>query len=139
MVGRAAVFGLLAGLIGGGAAAAELSLEFPDLRGGGKVSIAVFSDAESWKRRSQPAWAVSSPIDEGGVVRLRRDLPPGDYAVMAYHDRNANGRLDTLPVGLPTEPYGFSNDSRGVFGPPAWRAAVFRVTEAGAHQVIRLR
>jgi uncharacterized protein (DUF2141 family) len=75
----------------------------------------------------------------GVVLRLSRELPPGDYAVMAYHDRNASGRLDTLPVGLPTEPYGFSNNNRGMFGPPAWRAAAFRLAGPGARQVIRLR
>ena len=38
------------------------------------------------------------------------DLAPARYAVAVYHDVNGNGRLDTVPPGLPTEPYGFSND-----------------------------
>lgn len=129
---------VLAVLCGGAAQAAELTIEFPDLKPGGKVSFAVFDRAEGWRRRSGAVWSDTG-LTHGGVVRITRDLPPGAYAVMAYHDRNANGRLDTLPVGLPTEPYGFSNNSRGMFGPPEWRAAMFRLTGDGARQVIRLR
>ncbi len=58
---------------------------------------------------------------------------------MAFHDVDSDGRLDTLPIGLPTEPYGFSNNARGTFGPPAWRQATFGLTTGGARQVIRLR
>ena len=127
-----------AALAASAAGAAELTLEFPQLRPGGQVSIAVFSSPDAWSHRANPVWAESRPV-EGGTLRVSRELPPGDYAVMAYHDLNSNGRLDTLPVGLPTEPYGFSNNSRGMFGPPSWRAASFRLTDAGARQVIRLR
>ena len=129
---------LLAWFVGGAAAAAELRLSFPGLPPGSQVSVAVFQNASDWKRRAQPVWAQTVSLSAEDP-RLVRDLPPGDYAIMAYHDRNANGRLDTLPVGLPTEPYGFSNNSRGVFGPPGWRAATFRLSPSGADQVIRLR
>jgi uncharacterized protein (DUF2141 family) len=121
-----------------GAAAAELTLEFPEVGGGGQVSIAVFDNGEGWLRRTRPVWAETRAVG-AGPIRVTRDLPPGAYAVMAYHDRNANGRLDTLPVGLPTEAYGFSNNSRGLFGPPAWRQAAFQLTGSGARQLIRLR
>ena len=137
-VGRAFGLGVVASMIVATSAAAQVTLEFPDLKTGGKVSIAVFSTAAGWSRREQPTWSETQAVDSG-LLRLRIDLPPGEYAVMAYHYRNANGRLDTLPVGLPTEPYGFSNNSRGMFGPPPWRAAAFRLTAAGVRQVIRLR
>ena len=130
--------GVAALIHGSAAAAAELKLEFPGLREGGQVSVAVFSTADHWARREPPVWAETRNVGSS-VLRLSRDLPPGEYAVMAYHDRNGNGRLDTLPVGLPTEPYGFSNEARGVFGPPSWKAARFRLPDAGVRQVIRLR
>ena len=49
------------------------------------------------------------------------DLAPGRYAVAAYHDVNGNGELDKVPPGLPTEPYGFSNEV-GRLGRPELRA-----------------
>ena len=39
-----------------------------------------------------------------GVIHLvARDLPPGRYAVNAFHDENDNGKLDTNLVGIPSE------------------------------------
>ena len=45
-------------------------------------------------------------------------LPNGNYAVVAYHDINQNEDLDTNIVGIPSEPYGFSNNARGLMGEP---------------------
>ena len=59
------------------------------------------------------------------------ELKPGNYAVVAFHDKNKNGKLDKNIVTKPTEPYGFSNNARGVFGPPNFEAAVFELPEAG--------
>ncbi|KAK0348276.1 hypothetical protein LTR94_037884, partial [Friedmanniomyces endolithicus] len=44
-------------------------------------------------------------------------LPDGDYAVRAFHDVNGDGRMNTNPFGMPTEPYAFSNNARGNMGP----------------------
>jgi uncharacterized protein (DUF2141 family) len=120
-----------------GACAAELTLSFPNLRAGGSVAYAVHGSPETWKRRKEPVKAGHLPWQAETQVIL--DLPPGAYAVMAYHDRNANGRLDTLPIGMPIEPYGFSNNARGSFGPPAWKAASFVLDASGAVQAIDLR
>ena len=62
---------------------------------------------------------------------LVKDPAPGTYAIKAYHDRNGNGRLDTGAFGAPVEPYGFSNDARGTFGPPPFTAATFTLPAAG--------
>lgn len=56
-------------------------------------------------------------------------LPPGAYAVTSFCDVNGNGQLDTNLVGKPTEPYGFSRNARGRFGPPDWDDAAFDLGE----------
>ncbi|MCP1335524.1 DUF2141 domain-containing protein [Hyphomicrobiales bacterium FT118] len=50
-------------------------------------------------------------------------LPPGEYAVIVFHDENDNGLLDTGIFGVPVEGYGFSNNAEGFLSAPAWRAA----------------
>jgi uncharacterized protein (DUF2141 family) len=126
----------LAGLTCTSAAnAAELRLTFPGLEPMGRVAYAVYADERAWTRRRSAVESGTSPVGQDVILRL----PPGRYAVMAYHDRNGDMKLNTLPIGLPTEPYGFSNDSRGTFGPPPWRAAVFSLGEPGARQALRLR
>lgn len=66
------------------------------------------------------------------------DLPPGKYAVAAYVDSNRNGRQDKNFLGVPTEMYGFSNDARGMFGPPDFAAAAFEIGENAVTQSIHL-
>ncbi|WP_374471135.1 DUF2141 domain-containing protein [Phenylobacterium sp.] len=120
------------------AGAAELVIDFPALQGGGQVMFAVYSDAQGWTRRVGETAGGPLPV-RAGAAQVRLDLPPGRYAVMAFHDRNGDGRLNTLPVGLPTEPYGFSRDARGAFGPPGWDKAAFSLPASGGRQAIRLR
>jgi len=64
----------------------------------------------------------------GSVVTVTfRDVAPGTYAIKAFHDVDANGKLDTNFMGIPKEPYGFSNDAMGTFGPPTFQQASFAV------------
>jgi uncharacterized protein (DUF2141 family) len=53
------------------------------------------------------------------------DIQPGTYAMAVIHDENMNGKLDTNLVGVPTEGYGFSTDSKGLVGVPLFSAASF--------------
>lgn len=62
------------------------------------------------------------------------DIPAGDHAIKAFHDVNDNGKLDTNWMGIPTEPYGFSNNAMGTFGPPSFQQASFGVKQ-GANTV----
>ena len=57
---------------------------------------------------------------------------------MVFHDKNNDGRLNTWPIGMPSEPYGFSNNARGRFGPASWQAASFEV-RGDSVQTLRLR
>ena len=57
------------------------------------------------------------------TVLVLRDVPPGRYGVTVMHDRNANGKLDSNIVGIPTEPDGASRGARGRMGPPAFEDA----------------
>jgi uncharacterized protein (DUF2141 family) len=74
-----------------------------------------FSEDRCFDGRFQPA----SP---GTMTFVFENVPVGMYAVAAYHDINMNERMDTNIIGLPREPYGFSNDV-GRRGPPNFRTA----------------
>jgi uncharacterized protein (DUF2141 family) len=56
-------------------------------------------------------------------------LRPGKYAFRYFHDRNNNKKMDTNRIGIPTEGYGFSNNAKGRFGPPAFKDIVFEVSK----------
>jgi uncharacterized protein (DUF2141 family) len=51
------------------------------------------------------------------------DLQPGTYAIVAFHDKNENGKLEENAWGIPTEGYGFSNNAEGFLGAPSFNDA----------------
>lgn len=64
---------------------------------------------------------TSSTINESKeAVLVFEGIEQGKYAVSIFHDENNNGELDTIVFGIPSEPYGFSNDASGSFGPPTF-------------------
>ena len=62
----------------------------------------------------------------------------GLFAMAIYHDRNANGNFDKTGLGLPAEPWGLSNNPRGLFGPPKVERTLFEVSAEGAEVEIKL-
>ena len=74
-----------------------------------------------------------------GVVELRvRNVKPGAYSIAVFHDTNGNGKLDRSFIGLPNEPYGFSNDV-GRRGAPDFEAARIVVREPSTTIVVPIR
>jgi uncharacterized protein (DUF2141 family) len=65
------------------------------------------------------------------------DVPPGVYAIQAFHDFKNSGRIDRGPLGIPREGIAFSRDAPlGLEGPSFDRAAF---THGDAPQTLRLR
>ncbi|WP_426172187.1 DUF2141 domain-containing protein [Pseudoduganella sp. R-34] len=73
------------------------------------------------------------PAIAGNVLRFP-GVAPGSYAVMVYHDENANGKLDKSANGMPLEGWGFSRNARGHYGPPAFDDARIDIT-SGANDI----
>jgi uncharacterized protein (DUF2141 family) len=63
------------------------------------------------------------------------DVSPGEYAVAAFHDENANNDLDRGLFGIPTEGTGASNDARGFMGPPRYDDARFQYPDVREHRI----
>ncbi len=71
------------------------------------------------------AWHASVPAHPGITLVTIPTLPPGDYAVQAFHDENSNDAVDQGLFGIPQEGVGFSRDAKIVFSPPKWADAMF--------------
>lgn len=67
-------------------------------------------------------------IKNGEITVTFKNVIPGDYAVMAIHDENANNQMDFEPNGMPKEAYGMSNNEMS-FGPPVFSDAKFTVSD----------
>ena len=91
----------------------------------GKAKIALFDSKERYSGGGEPLRGFSIAIRGGTAECTFEGIPYGTYAIKVYHDKNGNDKLDTNFMGIPKEPYGFSNDARGAFGPVKWDAAKF--------------
>lgn len=72
------------------------------------------------------------PGNELKKVRIQRSskvdsttlyLPKGEYAIALFHDINNDGVCNRKFMGIPKEPYGFSNNIKPVFKAPSFQEA----------------
>lgn len=105
----------------------RLIINFDGLRSNeGTVKVALTNSKENYKDHKNPFIGLTIPISNRKAVAIIEDIPFGEYAVKAFHDEDANDMLNTNFLGIPNEDYGFSNNARGMFGPPSWNAAKFK-------------
>lgn len=104
----------------------------------GAVRAALFDKADGFPRGAALRTATARTV-QGKASLQFTGLPPGDYALTAYLDENDNNKLDSNLFGLPTEPYGFSRNARGMTGPPPFADAAFRVDDGALQQTFDLK
>jgi len=56
-----------------------------------------------------------------------KGLPKGSYAVAIYQDENNNDNCDKNFIGVPIEPYAFSNDMRPKLSAPSFEDCMFNL------------
>jgi len=111
------------------AQAAELELTVQNIASGeGAVMVAAFSAAGQWlKTPVAVARQTASTQVDGKLTVVLKDLPEGELAISVFHDLNGNGKLDSNAMGIPTEPFAFSNEAKAMFSAPKFEAASFSV------------
>lgn len=100
----------------------------------GKVLFSLNNENQFMK--AAPLQASSSEIKDGVAVVTFENVPAGEYAVMVFHDKNENNKMDFQPNGMPDEAYGMSNNPMS-YGPPTWNDAKFSIA-ANTEILIRL-
>lgn len=115
---------------------ASLALTFETGAETGAVMVALYDEAAY--AGGQPVRAARIDVAAGDRSVSFEGLPAGEYGVKAFHDLNGNGRMDTNPFGMPTEPFAFSNNAVGNMGPASWDRARFTV-DGAASQTISIR
>ena len=120
------------------ALAAQLDIELTGIENDyGMVRVAVCTPA-TFTTKHCP-FNGAAPAKGGSVVVSVPDIPPGRYAVQAYHDEDGNGRLRKGLFGLPAEAIGFSRDARVRLGTPSFDEAAIDVAEPLTATRLRLR
>lgn len=69
-------------------------------------------------------------VDGRTVNTIFENLPAGTYCISVYHDIDDDEKLSQKGLfGLPSEPYGFSNNPRSLFGPPKLEKCQFTLKD----------
>jgi uncharacterized protein (DUF2141 family) len=104
----------------------------------GHILLGLYNDADAFPSGQRFRQERATPTVPRVTVEFA-DVPPGDYAISAFHDVNDKGKIEANYLGIPIVPYGISNNARGQFGPPLFADAHFHIGEQSIVQRIELR
>ncbi len=78
-------------------------------------------------------WAFVKAVKPEGKreFTLPVELPKGEWAVAITQDLNNNDKIDKNFIGIPTEPYAFSNNVRPTVAAPGFDECKFLVSGPG--------
>jgi len=119
--------------------AADLTVQITNIRSAeGNILVQLFAGEENYKSGGAHE-IVSRAAIVGELTLTFTGLEAGEYAVRMFHDENGDGKLDTNPLGIPREGYAFSNEAKGVFGPPSYSAMKVILSEPGGATSARMQ
>ncbi|MGB9354243.1 MAG: DUF2141 domain-containing protein [Azonexus sp.] len=95
----------------------------------GSLRASLYRDPETFRKEDKAVKVISVPAAKGDAELVFDNVPPGRYAIMAYHDENADQKLNLRLGMFPTEGYGLSNNPK-VMGPPKFADSAFDVAGA---------
>lgn len=92
----------------------------------GTLKIGVY-DEQHYMKTTAASTEVKASQDE---VTVTVTLPStGKYAVAIFQDKNGNGKLDTNFMGIPNEPFGFSNITSFPMGTPKFKTTAIDISQ----------
>jgi uncharacterized protein (DUF2141 family) len=102
----------------------------------GNMMVAVYNNEGDFMKKHVDV--KKAKITGKEVIVIFENMEPGDYAITLFQDKNENLKLDTNVIGMPKEPYGFSNNVMGNMGPPSFEQAKVKL-DANKKLSINLR
>jgi len=89
----------------------------------GTVEFAFYNE-EGFMQK--PLFTKSATVKDGVSTVTFENIEAGEYAVICFHDKNSNHRMDFHENGMPKEDFGTSNNVME-FGPPQFDTSKFEV------------
>jgi uncharacterized protein (DUF2141 family) len=90
----------------------------------GTLHVALCNNPDDFMSETYKQVAVKVPSTGEATIDFSK-IPQGKYAIRVYVDTDNSGDLTTNLIGIPEEPFGFSNNPRIKLGPPTFEAASF--------------
>jgi uncharacterized protein (DUF2141 family) len=99
---------------------ATLKINFSTQGKKGILYVAVYDSSDNFMKVKLKKTSVDMSSGENAQLKIEDLIIGKDYAITSFLDENANLTLDKNAFGIPNEPYGFSNNTKGFFGPPSY-------------------
>lgn len=100
----------------------------------GMLMVAVYASADTFFKK--PAWMTTQKVTYASMQIPVCNLNADEIAVTVFQDMNGNQKLDSNPLGIPTEPIGMSG-TPAMFGAPTWEGS--KVAFKGASAPIAVK
>ena len=95
----------------------------------GDIRIGVFNTSEKFLKQGETFRNYIIPVKNTTETIIINDLPKGEYGFILYHDINADGKMNRNFIGIPKEPFGFSNNVKPKFAKPTFEECKFLLVE----------
>ncbi len=93
---------------------------------GGSVIIGLF-EKNGFPKSGQAIVSDTIPVRDIKATHTFENILAGNYAIAVFQDVNGDNELNRDIYRRPTEPYAFSNNVFGRFGPPKFSEVSFSV------------
>lgn len=110
------------------AGAGDIQLKINDITAewGGDIRIGLYQEAGfPTEGKAIQGWVLQ--VTDISADFTINDIPEGVYAIAIFQDINTDGKLNRTIYRAPKEPYAFSNNKFGRFGPPKFSEVSFSV------------
>jgi len=121
-------FSLLAGFVSGENPQLTIKIENIEVLEG-DIRIGVFDTSGNFLKEGFTFKKYKIAVENNTETIIIDDLPKGEYAFMLYHDKNADGELNRNFLGIPKEPFAFSNNVKPKFSKPVFEECKFSLEQ----------
>lgn len=91
----------------------------------GYIRIGVFNSEDKFLKKNSTFKNYIIAVESNTETIVIDDLPKGEYAFILYHDINSDGKMNRKFIGIPKEPFGFSNNVRPKLAKPTFEECKF--------------
>lgn len=91
----------------------------------GKIKVTLYNKEDGFLESGKEELGLFFDVVSTKMSLKAKDLKSNKYAIVIFHDKNDDGILNLNFLGVPTEPYGFSNNIVPVFKAPSFESTQF--------------
>lgn len=105
-----------------------LQLSVDNVKQNGILRVSFCTSENEWTENGKYIFKFKVVEGEKNIFNIT-SIPKGSYAIALYQDINNNGELDTNFIGIPKEPYAFSNNKKPGLTVPGFDKCSFDFSE----------